>query len=97
MEQGAGAGQRAPKSLEAGIVAYIDDSYNPPKWPKKPAPAPLAYALAELAKDYGQDPLVWPYQHDAIAVRRLLNILSVAGKARQDNERVGPDSTRYGA
>jgi hypothetical protein len=90
------AGRRAPKSLEAGIIAYIEDTRHPPKFPKKPASPPLAYALIELAKMYGQDPLVWPYDHDATAVRRLLNILSVAGKEQAYHDRVGPDSKRLG-
>jgi hypothetical protein len=45
---------------------------------------------------YGQDPLAWPYDHAEIAVRRLLNILSVAGAEQAFHDRVGPDSKRLG-
>ena len=96
MGRGSGAGGGAPKTLEAGIAKYIDDQRYPPRFPRKPAPPPLEYALIELAKQYGQDPLTWPYDHDATAVRRMLNILSVAGKAHGEADRAGPDSIRLG-
>jgi hypothetical protein len=86
----------APKSLTAALVAYLDDAHHPPKWPTQPAGAPAEYAFIELAKQYGQDPLIWPYQHDILAVMRFINIVAAAAKATSDNERVGNDSTRLG-
>jgi hypothetical protein len=83
-------GGGAPKSLKAAITRYIDDQRQPPKWPRKPAPPPLEYALSVLAKES------WPYDHDEIAVRRLLNILSAAGEVQSQHDRYGPDAIRLG-
>jgi hypothetical protein len=40
--------------------------------------------------------LSWPYDHDEIAVRRLLNILSAAGEVQSQHDRYGPDAIRLG-
>ncbi len=83
--------------MTAAIIAYIDDQRQTSRRRKKAAAAPpLEYALIVLAKEYGQDPLSWPYDHDGIAVRRLLNILSVAGQEQSYHDRIGPDSIRLG-
>ena len=88
-------GGRTPKSLSDGIEAYLIDQHNleidrdnranrrrGPRYGKNlGCPLPLAFDI--LAERWGQDPISWPYEHDAVAVLRFLNRRVAESKARE--------------
>lgn len=55
-----------------------------PKLGQKNLGCPAEYAYIKLAERFGQDPLVWPREHDAIAVLRMVNVLAVEGQMSQE-------------
>ena len=55
-----------------------------PRLGKKDLGCPTEYAYIRLAERFGQDPLVWPRQHDAVAVYRFINLLGVEGEMNRE-------------
>ena len=70
----------------AGIDRFLVNQHNTginPRWDNK-AGCPTPYATLLIAARFGQDPLTWPYEHDAGAVLRLFNLLTAESKQQSE-------------
>jgi hypothetical protein len=67
-----------------GIEAWLVDQHNRSVHPRhgRKVNCPPEFAFDLLAERFHQDPLSWPYQHDAVAVLRFLNRRVAEGEAR---------------